>query len=202
MGMEGLTPERLGMKKKDAPEFDLESIVLSPEVKGVLDRVNAQYPNMATEAIVATRDIKAGELFKQSIKDDPEAIKVWDSLNSFLDENAVGMETWLHTKMENHFDKSEGNEDDGGSEIEAVNARINAEIPYLRSVFAKEPLLIEDLLLKVKGETIEVNAGLPSEEKLQEIEERGLNLALERIRSQKDSEEKARQVLKRIQGMK
>lgn len=195
MGHEDMTPEQMGMKKKDAPGFDLESVVLSPEMGQVLKRVNVNYPNIAVEALVAQRNVSAGEGFKQGIaENDIEAKKVWEALNSFLNENAVAVEIWLETRVK--LDELTGSDE----EMEDVeNFMVNDQVPYIRAAFANQPVTLLELLKEIKAVNIEVEATIPT--RTPEGEAAGLALAMDRIRSEGDATRQANEALKRIQGM-
>lgn len=192
MGLEGMTPEQMGMKKKDAPGFDLESVVLSPEMGQVLKRVNANYPNIAVEALAAQRNVSAGEDFKQGIaENDIEAKKVWKALDSFLNENAVAAEIWLETRAK--LDELTGSDE----EMEDVeNFMANDQVPYIRAAFANQPVTLLELLKEIKAVNIEVEAATPT--RTPEGEAAGLALAMDRIQSEGDATRQANEVLKRI----
>lgn len=194
MNPDGMTPEQMGMKKKDAPEFDLESIALSPEMEQTLKRVGANYPTMAAEALIAQRDIRAGESFKQGIPEsDTEAHKVWDGLNSFLQENVVAVETWLGERVKLAELWEVDQEADG-----VADSLVNEEAPYIRAAFRNQPITLSELLREIKAASIEVEAVAPT--LTPEGEEAGIALLHARIQSEADAERQADEVLKRIQG--
>lgn len=196
MNSEDMTPENTGEKKKDVFTLELETI--SFDTEQVLRRVNANYPTMAVEAIIAQRDIQAGESFRKGIpENDAEAQQVWHVLDSFLNNNAGETELWLTSRVP--LDELM---DDSINEIEdIVEHGKDKEVPYIRRAFMDEPVTILDLVSGVRAMNIELSAepGLLPKNMESSLAKLQSKIATDKVQ-EADAQKRADDLLRRIQG--